>query len=195
MRNVEVVTAPTFQAITLEEARQFLRLSQTEEDLVVQDCIQAAIDFIENDCQIAYAETKYKTWIDEFPESDIYLPRSPGIELVSIVYADTAGINQTLSLTNCFLDNATWPCRICLALNKYWPSTAALASGVTIQWKAGYSLRSAIPARQLAMARILITHFFEHRDLIEVLRYGERIGELPKVYERIRDSLRVISLC
>lgn len=191
MKNIEVTTPTVVDVLPLDEVKAHLRVTHQREDSLIVSMINAAIEVVEDDTGMALGEKAYKTWLDAFPSHarEFDLPRSPCTD-ARIQYIDEAGAWQEMVKdTDFFIDNSTSPSRLCLCPSVSWPATSERMAAVTILFRAGYTNYTLIPEKAKAILRILVTYFYEHRELLERLETGsaERVGE---IYSQIKNSLK-----
>jgi len=131
---------PSYEPITLEEAKRHLRVTHNDDDTLIGALIAAARDKAQTiqDRQLVTA-----TWVlkmDAFPSGDeIRVPLPPLQSVTSITYTDTDGVSQTMSSGDYDVDTASEPGRIALSYGASWPSTRTEIDAVTVTYVAGYA--------------------------------------------------------
>lgn len=154
-----VVTGPASEPVTLAEAKRqlFLAESDTSNDAELVSRIQAAREQWEHDTDSQLLTQTLSVTAEAFGGREIYLPGKP-IQSVSFVkYYDDANTLQTLS-TSLYSFNA--PDReIELNWNSTWPTTSIRWDAVQIQFVAGNTSLSAVPAIAKQAILLLITYY------------------------------------
>lgn len=100
---------PTWWPVTLQEAKDQLRVLHDLEDNLIMEYIKAATDFAEGYTWVELNQKDYTIYMDEWDEKT-YIKLYPLISIQSIKYYDTADTLQTLPTTDYRVDNkANWP--------------------------------------------------------------------------------------
>ncbi len=137
-------------AVSLAEARSYLRIRHVRDDAVVQIALDAAIEEHEAQTGRQLMSANYRLDLDGFPMI-IRLKRPPLASVTSLKYIDTAGDEQTLTEATDFLVDAGSPdvvARIMPAYGKWWPTTRDRMNAVSVTYQAGYGTEpTLVPAR------------------------------------------------
>lgn len=175
----------SLELISLEDARLHLRLDAIgsppshPDDSLVEALITAVREDAENYMGIAVAQQTYSAAYDSFDDQTLELGLWPVTGIVSVVYKDQDGIDQTLSSSEYILDNYEKPAR--LVPTETWPATASAPNSVIVTFSAGhtdgdspnpYPLPKAIRAAMLLM----LGHLYDNR---EAVTYGSQVITLP----------------
>lgn len=219
--------------IPLADVKAYLRITDTAQDTVLNSLILAACEYVETFTGLKLQQVSYSLKLDYFPRgnvsgllspytmlaeqqdaspyycgSSIVLPRFPVYyhatsNPVSIVYFDTSGTEQTLTVgtTGDYrIDADSRPGRIYLGVNATWPATQQRTNAVEVFWTAGFLTSSALgdtdgryylPDGILQAIKILVAHWYEHREPIIV---GGNIGTVPMSVESLLWANRVVTL-
>jgi uncharacterized phiE125 gp8 family phage protein len=168
----QVSVAPTSEPVSLTEAKQHAKITQTNDDATLRRYIQTARETAEDYMgRGLYTQTMVCN-LDEFDDL-IWLPRAAPLQSVTTVkYYDTAGVQQTLSATYYTVDTVSRPGRIVRAANQSWPALQLprYAGRIEITYVVGFSTVAAIPERIKQGIRMYITHLDGDR---------EGAGEIP----------------
>jgi uncharacterized phiE125 gp8 family phage protein len=90
------VIAPVSMAVSLEDARAFCRAPEGgDDDAAVVRAVRAATEYVQDHCNLVLAPTTLRQLVDRW-SSVIDLEAFPVREIVSVEYADTAGVTQTV---------------------------------------------------------------------------------------------------
>lgn len=165
----KIVTQPTSEPITLDEARQHLRIEpfgsplEHPDDTYISTLITIARQFCEEYTERAYAIYTIEIALDYFPPNEIELPIYPSSSIESVKYVDTAGDEQTVSPTVYYVDDYSKPNYLMLKLNQSWPETSGAANNVKIRNVVG-SASELVPAPVKQAMLLLIGNFYENRQ-------------------------------
>lgn len=165
------VTAPPVNPITLNEAKDWLRVDGTEQDLMISTAIDAAVSFLDgpHGIGIALVEQKWDLFLDRFPVT-IEIPLTPVQSVDEITYVDRDGNTQTLDTSVYKVSTNQRPAIVERAFGESWPVTRLEADAVKIRFTAGYAPSSGsptdytvnVPADLKAALKWLVTHMYEH---------------------------------
>lgn len=162
-----VVTGPTFEPVTLAQARKQVELAESERahDEHLTLLIQSAREQLETDADIVLGQKTVKVYDEDF-DNPIRLQLKPVQSISSIKYYDTLNNQQTLPTT--YYDFNQPHRRIELKYNQSWPATVGIRyDAVEITYVAGYSSQALIPALAKQACLLLIGNWFEGRDMLK----------------------------
>lgn len=169
---LKLITAPTSEPVTTEEAKLWLRLDRDDEIDVVARLITTARQLLDGADGYLGRCIETQTWamvLDRFPcERWIEIPLPPLQEVVSIEYLAGADDEQTYASSNYRIDSDDWCGRILLNSGSFWPNTLCERAAVTITFTAGY-INGAPEGLKLEILR-LVGFWFDNR---------EQAGQLP----------------
>jgi len=183
-----LVTAPTEEPITLDEATAHLRVDATDEDDVIGSLIEAARQHVEN---FTHRRLITQTWdlkLDGFPSGDIELPLAPLLTSTApvVTYTDSAGAAQTWASSNYTVDapSGPWARRGRLFLNYgiLYPSTRSIDQAVAIRFLCGYGGPASVPESIKQAMKLLIGHWYANREAVNV---GNITGEYPQAVDAL----------
>ena len=140
----ELVTAPVAPVLQTCDLRRYLRLTGTEDDLLLAGWQEAAVEYIETECRRQLVSATWKLKLDCFP-SVIDVRKLPVSSVTSIRYIDTAGDWQTLSASDYETDLTHTPAQIRPVYNGSWPSTRSENNAVEVNFIAGYGTPDDVP--------------------------------------------------
>ena len=141
-------TAPTVEPVTIEQAKEVLRVDFDDDNARIGRLISAARKRIEDSTNRQLINATWTLNLDSFPGSDaICLPKSPLSSVTSVKYYDTSSVQQTLSTDVYDTDTTTIIPRIFLKYNQSWPSDSrGHTNDIEIIFVAGYgSATTAVP--------------------------------------------------
>lgn len=162
MQRVIVIT-PAERVVTLDQAKQHLRVDGDDEDALIGAFIDAATGHIDGPdgwLGRAIGEQTLEAGLDGFIYDPISLPYPPIIAVSGIVYDDVTGEERTL-------DPATYEVRdgvIGTAWGRSWPSTRACrgaSRSVRITYRAGYET---LPAAISVAILLMVGDMYRNRE-------------------------------
>lgn len=159
MYGLRVVTGPTAEPVTLEEASAHCRVDTSDEETLLAAYITAARQYAEEITGRAFLAQTLELTIDTFPAWEIELPRAPVASITSISYLDTAGAPQTVATY--VLDGRSRPPRLTPAYGASWPEARGTVGSVAIRFVAGEA-SAPEPVKQAIL--LMVGHWFEHRE-------------------------------
>lgn len=185
-----VKTPPAVEPLTLQEAKDHLRVGINDDDQVIQQAIRAARWNLEEKYRIACITQSLVLGLDVFVQPDydpwaqvtpvwpigwwiqrVFYPRAASIELrwplqsvTSITYTDTAGSPQTFSNTNYTADVDSDPPRVTPNVGQLWPIASLLPNSIKIEFIAGFTSPALVPDNIKAALRLIIGDLYENRE-------------------------------
>ncbi len=190
---IRLLTPPAPDAITIDEAREWLREDSEDQDSTISLLIRTARDTAERVTGRATLPTEFMQSLDAFPVyngndtingypivpwpyntavSAISLMRSPVIEVTSLKFYDTSGVLQTVNPSDYFVDGTHEPGRLGPVSGFYWPTTQLRPGAVQITYTAGYATAELIPGNMLLAMRMMLAHWYEHRtEVVQTQMY------------------------
>ncbi len=143
------LTPPACEPLDLVEAKAHMRVEIATDDDLIRRKLSAARRYAE---RLTQRQLVCSTWLlarDFFAPIHrllaaifgdvIHVPRPPLLDVVSIVYTDTTGAQQTLPAANYQVDNVAEPARIRPAFGLYWPVVRYQMNAVQVTYRAGYA--------------------------------------------------------
>lgn len=189
---LKIYSAPEVEPMLKAEAKAYLRIDGTNEDTLVDSLIIAARQQAETFTGRALCTQTWDLVLDQFPGDDapIDVPLPPLQSVTSITYLDTNGTTQTLSSSVYIVDSKNEPGRIALAVGESWPDTQAdRINAVTVRFVCGYGAADAVPEGIKTAIKLLVSHWFEHREPVVV---GSISSELPQSVEMLLWQHRIL---
>ncbi len=201
MAGLKVTTEPTIEPISIEEAKEHLRLDDDIDDIPVKTFIKAARLWAEKYTGRAFITRTVQQYLDSTASildplyegmrtgietraysNYIELAASPAISVTSINYYNDSDTQSTWATSNYYVDTISDLGRIYLRDGGTFPTDLRAANGLEINYTAGYGTnRSDVPADiRLAMLQYM-TFAYEHR--------GEQEGGTPPMPPSILNTL------
>ncbi len=169
-----VTISPTHEPVSLEQAKQHLRLdgTGTEHDLLLRSMLESARSWCEEYSGRAFLWQTIAAKCDSLTESIITLPRPPLKSITSIKYYDSGGTEQTCASTVYSADVTSEPGKLVLGYDQTWPSVRGYHHDVTISYIAGHAVSWTRSGANLAVPG----HLLRVNDPVQVYNVG---GALP----------------
>lgn len=179
MYGLTVVTEPTTEPLTIDEAKAHLRVAHTYDDLAIKALITAARKYCETVTKRALVTQTLRLTRDTFPvaceEWTFRLPRPPLASVTNIQYTDADGNTDTVDSASYVVDATSIPGRVALADGYDWPTDAIeQIAAVRVNYVAGYGAASAVPQTIKQAMLLLIGHWYVNREAVASVG-----GEVP----------------
>lgn len=154
---------PLEEPVSLDEARRFLRLDQTNEDELLAMLLTAARLMVEAACGRCLVEQHWRLVLDHWPPSgEIRLPLSPVSAVTAARVYDAAGATTGLAIELFALDPAADP--PLLRFGRPLPQPGRRSGAIEIDLVAGYGPTAAhVPAPLRQAVLRLAARWFEQR--------------------------------
>ncbi len=178
MHRVRLITAPESEPITLAQAKAHLRVDIDDDDDLITGLIASARSVAEAFLHRALITQTRELVLDYFPYDSLPLLFPPIQSVTSIIYTDTAGVQQTASPAIYQVDVDSEPGRIWPAYGQYWPTVRVLTlNNVRVRYVCGYGNSGEdVPADIRHALLLMIGSMYEHREDIIV---GAGASEMP----------------
>lgn len=181
-----VVQSQESELVTLEQVKEWCRITDTDHDTLLELLIPAVREAIENFTGRSLVQRSYKLILDYFPRCGVIHFEMPPLRAVqSVKYIDRNGTLTTLSSSLYTVDVFSWPGRLALNYNENWPVTKDVINAVEIEFTAGYEVGNDesphlnLPAPLLQASLFLIAHWFTNRELGAP---NGQINEIPMTF-------------
>jgi uncharacterized phiE125 gp8 family phage protein len=173
-----ILTAgPTAEPISIAEAKAHLRIDTNAEDILIGSLILTSRLHIEAALGLALITQSWQLILDSFPPGNtLPLPLHPvsAVTKITITAADATITTLPPSAT---LFDVGPPARI-VRTGPSWPLVTAAANAIAINVTAGFGPTVAdVPAPIRQAMLLLVAHWYEHRDPIEI---GQPDTAIPK---------------
>jgi len=167
---LELITAPATEPVSLQEAKDHLRVEITDDDTLISTLITVARRYGEKIQGRAYITQTWDWFVDEFPELPFDVPMPPLQSITSIKYYDEDDVEFTFDSAKYFVDTKGFLGRITLNSGESWPSTTIRPiNGVVIRFLAGYGTASTdVPEEILTALKLVLAHYYEHRQITDI---------------------------
>jgi len=172
MGALKVITEPTIEPVTIEEAKLAIGIDDDEDDVRIEGLIQAARIFAEDFCDLRIMSQVVERSYDHWPAAVIHLDVWPLQSIDSVKYDDTASpvAEQTLTVDeDYYADTTTEGGRVVSVSG--WPSHAAQPNPIRIRMTAGYASQKLVPESLKSGIKAYVVYLFEQNcDLRQVAK-------------------------
>lgn len=181
-QDLQLITASTGTPVTLEEAKDHLRVTDSNSDADITRKLRSATDY----CQRAISGNKqfmgatFDLIMEAFPFSDapIELPMPPLKSVTSVGFINSTGGSTTMPSTDFITTTPTdYPGRITPAFNATWPSPRQQANAVTIRFVAGYDTAEDVPDSVKQAVLLKLEQFYDPAR-VDLKTIDEVVGQL-----------------
>ncbi len=192
----KVIYEPQSEPVTLDEAKNHLRVDHSDEDQLIDLLIQAAREMAEKFTGRSFITQTRQMKLDCFPGyygnqarynpfvGTVEIHNSPLIALtgndsasspnaLGIAYYNESEVLTTTSTSDYWVDNSSNIPR--LVVKNSWPSTYTMPNAVIITYTAGYGARASVPAQIKQAMLLIIGHLYENRETTSI----NQLYEIP----------------
>lgn len=166
-----LIAPPETEPISVEQAKEHLRVTHDDENALIQQCVVASREHIERETLRQLLPATWELQLDRFPCANwLEIPRPPLRSIVSVTYIDPDGTLQTWSASNYRVIAPAGPTamhgRLVCGYGQSWPAIRCEQNAVQVRFIAGYEDVGAVPSSlKIAMFQ-LVGHAFEHREAV-----------------------------
>lgn len=190
-----LVTAPTQEPVTLAEAKAHLRITSTDEDVLISSLMITSRLHVESAVSLGLITQTWRMVLDKWPPSSsdvgaVDIPLSPLQAVTAVRVKDRFGIGQTIAPTGYMVDITSLPPR--LVWNGSVPHNPGVAAaGIELDLTIGFGATgTSVPAPLKHAILMLTAHWYEHRDPVEIgmgqARIPDAISDLIQPFRKIR---------
>jgi uncharacterized phiE125 gp8 family phage protein len=160
-----LITAPASPPITLEMAKQHLRVSDSEEDVLIQAYIEAATAHLDGWSGILGRALVTQTWRQDFASFSpaLPLPLHPAQTITSVTYIDAAGDQQTVPAADYDLVADSMGGSVMLKPGRAWPATGQALRPVSVTYVAGLPAAE-VPAPIRSAILLMVGDLYANRE-------------------------------
>lgn len=190
---LRVLTPPVYRPISLQEAKDHLRVDSDDDDALIEGMIAAATNYFDGPAGIlnrAILAQTLELTLPEFPCGPIVLPCPDLIEIVSLRYA-TLGSPDRETLTEYQIDRAGVQARLWPAYGQSWPSVpCGLVNAVTIAYRAGFGTHpGAVPDDLKSTVKLMLSDLYENREPVITGAIVSKLDTLQALWFRYKVGL------
>ncbi|MHA6288268.1 head-tail connector protein [Maricaulis sp. CAU 1757] len=177
------INPPALLPVTLDEARQRLRIADASQDAAVSHWIAAATARVEAWTGRALLAQTWRARLDGWPCTDfIELAHPPLIAVDSVALYDADGGATAQDLTTFRVDTDAVPGRLVLNEGEAWPRPGRARGGIEIVWRCGHGEAAAEVPEMLREAVLLTVQ--EMAEEGDAARLPTRAKRLMAPYRR-----------
>ena len=184
-------TGPATTAISLAEAKAFLRVDSDydDDDSYITSLIGVATNVVEQFTRRRLITQTYNIYYDEFPP---YMDLQVGnvASVTHVKYYDTDNTLQTLDTSQYDVDIRVKPGRIYQAEDGNFPNTYERANSVEVEFVVGSAASDVEDAIKQAMYIVIGRHYENRQDVV----MGTQVNELPLMVEHLLTPYRLLEL-
>lgn len=168
---IKLTTEATEEPITLDAAKEHLRVPTSDEDANIAGIyIPAARQRIEAELGRCLITSTFRLNLDSFPAGTcpIMVPVNPVQSITSIQYITSEG-TQTIAASDYVVNTDTEPCEIHPTWGSIWPTVLKRteSANVSVEFVAGYGASGAsVPAAIRQAMLLLVGHYYYHRESV-----------------------------
>jgi uncharacterized phiE125 gp8 family phage protein len=141
-----IKTPPASEPVSLEEAKNYLRITDSVDDALINSLVVAVRQKAENWTRRLLITQTWTLWMDSAPKDEtIIIPLSPLQTVSHINSYDSANTVSTFDSNNYFVDSASIPGRIGLNGGHAWPNALRRMNALEIEFVAGFGDESNVP--------------------------------------------------
>lgn len=186
--NIEITSPAAKQPVSLDEAKDFLRLVDSTDDSTVRRLIVAAAAQVEAVSGVHCISRTARIILHDFPRNGWVFPVSPVASISSIKYTDVDGNEQTVDSGEYLLEGSEYEPRLYLTEDGEWPSTIDQADAVRITAVTGYGDDADDVPPQIKQAILfLVSHWFENRTPVAI---GTAASKIPDTVDYLIQSFK-----
>ena len=159
------MTGPAEEPVSLDEAKAHLKVEYDSEDFLIASQIAAARLWAEKFTNRAFITQTWRMRFPVFPGAlPINLYPSPLQSIVSLIYIDNSGVEQTWGSGNYVLHADGSPGGISLSYGGAWPSVRSQYDAITITYIVGYGTAAQVPDDIKAAILLRVGDLFANRE-------------------------------
>jgi uncharacterized phiE125 gp8 family phage protein len=163
---LKLKTPPAEEPITLQEAKEHLRVDLGADDAYIVTLVKASRQEAEDFMNRVLITQIWVLSLDEFPKQaghHIVVPFPPLSAINSVKYFDLEGMEQTWDSAKYKADTASQPGRLFPAFDEVWPSARDQANAVTIEFEAGYGAAVDVPETIVQGIKLILGARYDNR--------------------------------
>ena len=185
-----LLTPPSSEPWTLQEAKHFLRVEHEDDDAVIASLIAAARGQVEAQTRRGLIAQTWRIVRDTWPEDGrIALRIGPLRTIVAGRVYNASGVASTIDVGRFVLDKTTGA-----IASPPWalPQPGRSVAGIELDVEIGFGANATdIPVVLRHAVRSLVAHWYDNRGLIAI---GGNVAMLPGSIHAMIASYRVLSL-
>lgn len=188
------VTPPIQQTVTLAEAKGQLRVEHSDDDVLISRLVDVATELLDGPEGLGMALMP-QTWrlvLPGFP-SELLVPLQPVTAITSIQYVDPAGATQTFAAANYRLFTAAVDAEVELVSGASWPATDGRRAAVTVTFTCGFADIASVPPSLRHAILLMVGTLYETRES-ETVAVGSVSTTVMTTFNRLKAQYARIAL-
>lgn len=182
--SLNIITAPAYQPLTVDEAKEHLRITSTDEDSYISSLVIMATEFIQNMTARQLITATYEMTLQTVPITNmVKLPKGKLQSVTSIKYLDKDSVEQTFTD---FYVLGNDPGTV------YFNSTMSVepltADVIKIRFVCGYGSGEDVPEIIKVAMKLLIGQFYKNREAT----VSGSVINLPTGLDRLIEQYRMV---
>lgn len=160
-----LITGPSIEPVTVEEARLMLRQDETADDTLIAGLVRAAREYCERFTGRALITQTWDMVLDGWPIGIVF-PLAPLQSVSSVKYTDESAVEHTYAATNYHVDATCEPGRLVWDDDSALPSdTLADVAAIRVRFVCGYGTEAGDVPEMIRLAmKILVGQLYENRE-------------------------------
>ncbi|MEO1542992.1 MAG: head-tail connector protein [Pseudomonadota bacterium] len=185
-------SGPVLEPVSLDEVKAHLKVDGSEEDLLIASLILTSRLHIESALGLGLITQSFKLMLDAWPRGGaIRLPVRPVQAVEEIRVCDADGGSAVLDASTYDVDVTSAPARI-VYVGGPAPKPGRSVNGIEVDLVAGYGDGpSDVPAPIRQGLMMLVAHWYEHRDPVEI---GSSRTAIPPAVSNLIKPYRLVRL-
>ncbi len=178
-----MTSGPALEPVTVDEAKSHLRIDGTNEDVLLSSLIMTSRLHVETALNLALITQGWTLLLDEWPKlASVELPLRPLQQVAEVRVKDGEGSAITVDASDYVVDTASSHPRL-VRKGGTWPLPGQLVNGIEVDLIVGYgNAATDVPASIRQALLLLIAHWYEHRDSVEI---GSAEVAIPQSVSRL----------
>lgn len=177
-RALKLITAPTLEPVSVDEAQGYCRLPLGEEDALFARWIRGAREQVERYTGRALLTQTWELVLDAFPSGAIEIPFPPLQSITSITTYTPANVSSVVLSATYQVDTWSEPGRVVLVSGSSWPTDLRTTASIVVRFAAGYGATpDTVPAPIAEAVLALVAQRARFRG--DDLEGGPQGGDLP----------------
>jgi uncharacterized phiE125 gp8 family phage protein len=141
-----IKTPPTLEPVSLIKAKNFLRISDSDDDAFINSLVMAVRQKAETWTRRLLITQTWILWLDSVPEGfTLSIPHSPLQSVSYIKSYDLANAVNTFDSINYLVDSSSIPGRVALNDGQSWPTSLRGINALEIEFVAGFGEPTNVP--------------------------------------------------
>lgn len=178
--SLEVVTNPTIEPVALQDAKDYCRVTHSDDDDLIDALITLAREQVEIATNRRILTTVLKYTLDKFPYWMVGLPGGKIQTINTFTYLDKDAATQTVSATLYDSQLNKTPAIILRKSGYSWPTVYENGNAVIINYDAGWATISEVPPNIIMAIKALVNFYYRNRSILanEAIRMPSFIDNL-----------------